>query len=96
MASYELSRAADRDLTQIYVYSRRQFGAMQARRYLEGLESCFGLLAKQPELGRRMDTLRAGYLRFRHASHVVFYTRTDRRIHIVRVLHLRQDPERHL
>jgi toxin ParE1/3/4 len=96
VASFELTEAADRDLTAIYGYSYRQFGADQADRYLFALEECFARLAEFPQLGRSIDHLRRGYFRFEHASHTVFYLRTPAGVRIVRVLHERMDPERHL
>lgn len=96
MARFELSEAADRDLTDIYRYSYRQFGADQADAYLFGLEECFARLAQFPELGRSIAYLRRGYFRFEHASHTVFYVRSGEGIRVVRVLHERMDPERHL
>jgi len=96
VASFELSEAADRDLTGIYRYSYRQFSAEQADAYLLSLEQCFARLAQFPQLGRSIDHLRSGYFRFEHASHTIFYLRTERGIRIIRVLHERMDPERHL
>jgi toxin ParE1/3/4 len=96
MASYELSGPADRDLTDIYVYSYRQFGESKADDYLLALYDCFPLLADQPTMGRSIHYLRAGYFRFEHAHHTVFYLKTEGGIRIMRVLHERMDPERHL
>jgi len=96
MASYELSGPADRDLTEIYVYSYRQFGESTADAYLLALHECFELLAQQPAMGRSIQYLRAGYFRFEHARHTVFYVRTAVGIRVMRVLHERMDPERHL
>jgi toxin ParE1/3/4 len=96
MASYDLSGPADRDLTSIFVYSIRQFGEPTAISYLTGLHDCFGRLADNRQLGRSIDALRKGYFRFEHASHVIFYRRHERGVRIMRVLHQRQDPDRHL
>lgn len=96
MASYELSGPADRDLTEIYTYSFQEFGESTADTYLLGLLDCFAQLAARPERGRRMDSLRSGYFRFEFRSHVVFYVRIESGIRIVRVLHGRMDPERHV
>jgi toxin ParE1/3/4 len=96
MAGYELSQAADRDLTEIYAYSYREFGAKTADAYFVSLEDCLTRLAESPQLGRSIAHIRPGYFRFEHASHVVFYTRVKRGIRIVRVLHQRMDAERHL
>ncbi len=96
MASFELSEAADRDPTGIYRYSYRQFSREQADAYLLSLEQCFARLGQFPLLGRSIDHLRHGYFRFEHASHTIFYLRTEHGIRIIRVLHERMDPERHL
>jgi toxin ParE1/3/4 len=73
MATYELSGPADRDLTEIYVYSYREFGEATADAYLLGLHDCFARLAQHPTIGRSVDHLRTGYFRFEHARHTVFY-----------------------
>jgi toxin ParE1/3/4 len=96
MTRYELTGAADRDLSEIYIYSHRQFGERQADEYLLGLASCFAQLADMPDMGRSIEHIRAGYHRFAHARHVVFYTKIEKGIRIVRVLHVAMDPERHL
>jgi len=96
MARYELSAAADRDLTEIYAYSYRHFGERKADEYLLSLEDCFTSLAEMPGMGRSVEHLRAGYYRLKHASHIVFYTRVEGGVRIVRVLHEAMDPERHL
>lgn len=96
MAKFELTEAADRDLTDIYLYSYRQFGEQQADAYLISLEDCFSRLADMPGLGRAIDHVRSGYFRFEHERHVVFYVRMAGGIRIVRVLHERMEPDRHL
>ncbi|MDP2295786.1 MAG: type II toxin-antitoxin system RelE/ParE family toxin [Pseudolabrys sp.] len=96
MATFELSEAADRDLTGIFAYTYRQFSPEQADAYLLALEECFTRLAQFPQLGRSIDHLRPGYFRFEHARHTVFYVRRERGIRVIRVLHERMDPERHL
>ncbi len=96
MATVELSRAADDDLTEIYIYSHREFGEARADAYLASLEKCFERLAQFPGMGQSLDHVRAGYFRFPHARHTIFFVRIPGGIRIVRVLHQRVDPERHL
>lgn len=96
MAKYELTNAADRDLTNIYSYTVEQFGEQQADSYLMELDDCFNTLAEKPKLGRSAERLRPGYRRFEHRSHVVFFTEIPGGIRIVRVLHNRMDVPRHL
>jgi plasmid stabilization system protein ParE len=58
MARYELSNAADRDLTDIYTYSYQQFGEAVADRYFSDLEVCFTRQSEFPRLGRSIDQIR--------------------------------------
>ena len=96
MAHYELSELSDRDLGEIYAYTFRQFGEAQADAYFSALEDCLIRLAESPRLGRAIDHIRVGYRRFEHRSHVIFYRETERGVLVVRVLHERMDPDRHL
>ena len=96
MAKYELSEAADSDLNDIYIYSYREFGERKADAYFRSLEGCFKRLAEFPGLGRPIGHIRPGYFRFPHASHTVYFVKVPGGIRIVRVLHQRMDPERHI
>jgi toxin ParE1/3/4 len=96
MVKFELTAAADRDLTEIYVYSHSRFGEHTANDYLLGLESCFAQLAEMADMGRPIEHIRSGYYRFTHARHVVFYKKIEGGVLIVRVLHIAMDPESHL
>jgi toxin ParE1/3/4 len=93
---FELSEAAERDLTEIYIYTHRNFGAEQAEAYLLSLDDCFHQLAQFRDIGRSIEHLRSGYFRFEHASHTVFYVKIADGVRIVRVLHQAMDPERHV
>jgi toxin ParE1/3/4 len=83
---YELSRAADRDLDDIYVYTYREFGALQADVYFESLEECLGKLGENPLLGVDANNVRAGYRRFVHQRHTLYYKKAKVRVRIVRIL----------
>jgi plasmid stabilization system protein ParE len=43
---YQLSQAADKDLTDIYVYTHREFGEDQADLYFESLEDSLSKLVR--------------------------------------------------
>jgi toxin ParE1/3/4 len=96
MAEYELSKRADEDLNDIYLFTYRRFGEAKADAYLLGLENRFSILAAQPGLGRRIDHIRPGYFRYEHASHPIFYRLTGNGIIIMRVLHRSMDVERQI
>lgn len=96
MARFDLAKTAESDIAAIADYTAGQWGNAQAVKYLEALEDRLTLLARRPLLGRGRDELADGLLCFPFASHVIFYTRTDFGILVVRVLHKRQDPQRHI
>jgi toxin ParE1/3/4 len=83
---YELSKAADRDLDDIYVYTFREFGAQQADVYFESLEECLGKLGENPLLGVDAGNVRAGYRRFVHQRHTLYYKKAKVGVRIVRIL----------
>lgn len=87
MADYELSVKAEQDLTEIYVFSYTNFGEAKADAYLLGLEDCIYRLAENPLLGRSIDHIRKGYLRYEYIAHSVFYKPKKRGITVVRILH---------
>lgn len=86
MASYELTLAAERDLTDIYHYTYAEFGQPQADRYFESLEDCITRLAVNPRLGRDVSGLGEGYRRFIHQRHAIFCRRRRGGILVVRIL----------
>ena len=83
MTRFELSRLAVADLDAIADYTADRWANEQARVYLDALRA-------------RLTQLASGLLCFPFESHVVFYIVTDFGIAVVRVLHKRQDPFRHI
>ena len=95
MNNYRLSRLAANDLEEIAEYTIERFGIEQARRYRDGLKTCFIQLANNPAIGRKAEQLIRGLRRFEHQSHVVFYIGESESLLIVRVLHSSMDVPRH-
>ena len=91
MADYRLTRRAEGDLAGIADYTIERFGIEQARRYREGLESCFRMLADGPLIGRPAEGLSPGLRRYEVQAHIVFYRIEGDGILIVRVLHEKMD-----
>ncbi|MDR3538520.1 MAG: type II toxin-antitoxin system RelE/ParE family toxin [Acetobacteraceae bacterium] len=89
MGEYRLTRDADADLLQIFVYGLETFGLAQAEAYREGMSRCFVLLAGNPRLGRRADAFAPGMSRHEHARHVIFYEETESGVLITAVVHER-------
>jgi toxin ParE1/3/4 len=96
MPSFRLAKSATADLRKIGQYTKKRWGIEQARRYLGALDACFHRLAEQPDLGKSADDVRSGLRRQRQWHHAVFYRKTDYGVRIIRVLHERMLPERHL
>lgn len=94
--SYRLSRLADRDLTDIYIYSYRHFGEARADAYLISLSECLDLLATHPGMGADVGHLRAGYRRHTHSRHDIYYLIEEHGIFVVRVLGPGMSSEEHL
>jgi len=96
VTEYRLSKATQNDLLAIARYTVQTFGTEQSKSYRDGFKTCFELIAENPKLGRAQDHIRLGLRCHDHKSHTVYYINTDRGILIVRVLHEKQDPARHL
>ena len=87
---------AESDLIDIWQYGFAEWGAHQADKYLDELDKNIALLAEHPEMGSKRDYVREGYRVLFINRHAVYYTVTPSAVHIIRVLHSRMDPERHL
>jgi toxin ParE1/3/4 len=96
MRKIHVHALAESDLIGIWQYSSEEWGEAQADKYLDELDSGIRALAGNPELGIRRDYVRDGYRVLFVGSHAVYYTVTSTTIHVIRILHGRMDPERHL
>jgi len=91
-----IAPAAKADLKGIYQYGLRQWGQAQSGRYLENIKAQFWSITEQPLMGvERLDLLPCARSLVIE-SHILFYTVTTDTVAIIRVLHGRQDPQRHL
>ncbi len=93
MATVRLSGRAKADLLRIGTYTLRTWGESQAARYLDALEKCAKMLARNPAMGRSCDWIRPGLDRFENGRHVLFYRRRSGGILVVRILHQSMLPD---
>lgn len=91
-----IAPAAKTDLKDIYQYGLRQWGQAQSDSYLETIKTQFWSLTEQPLMGVERSDLLLGVRSLPIESHILFYRVTTDTIEIIRVLHGRQDPQRHL
>jgi toxin ParE1/3/4 len=98
VADYTLSRAADRDLTVLVQGSLSLFGLHQTDRYVAGLHEVLNSLAEFPDLGASFLHERSSrsYRHHPYGSHVIYYRRRATDILIVRILHAKMLPSKHL
>ena len=96
MSTYRLTPAARCDLSRIWDYSEERWGLQQAEVYLRDLQTCLERLADDPRRWRPRDEVRPGYRSRAVESHVVFYVVSDGGVDVIRVLHQRMDPDRHV
>jgi toxin ParE1/3/4 len=96
VADYKFTAEAERDLEEITDYTLQQWDVAQTLAYLDGLEALGQLLADNPDLGTKRDSLSNGLLSFPYESHILYYMKQSHGITIVRVLHQRMDPMKYL
>ncbi|MFK4754124.1 type II toxin-antitoxin system RelE/ParE family toxin [Oceanobacter antarcticus] len=97
MRSYLLTAAARKDLIDIGRFTSEKWGKRQRDKYLKQLDDAFKLLARQPEIGRDADDIKAGYKKFSQGSHIIFYRAgMESKIVVIRILHNSMDVDQHL
>ena len=89
MTEYRLTKAAEDDLLDMFVYGFETFGGGQAEEYRRGMIRCFNLLAENPRLGRGAEQFAAGARRHEHAQHVIFYDEQSYGVRIIGIVHVR-------
>ena len=96
MKTLRLTNDALLDLNDIRTYTRRKFGAKQAKAYMARIRQGFKTLRSHPEIGYQIDDLKLGYRCFQIEYHRLFYRLDDNVIAVIAVLHESQLPKRHL
>ena len=91
-----ISEPARRDLRRIGERSKREWGAAQKRKYLGHVRDTFRLLGENPAIGTPRDDIGAGLRAHPAGTHIIYYRESRTTVEIIRVLHGRMDPGRHL
>ena len=87
---------AKQNLKKIWLYTYKKWGEAQADQYFDELDNGLKTLVQNPDIGKKRASIRDGYRSLQINRHVIFYKMAASTIQIVRVLHVRMDPERHL
>jgi len=98
-SSYTKSKRTDQDIKHITKRSIHDFGEQQTDKYLSGLEETIKLLADNPNLGKTYVSsieAKTEYYYHRYVSHVIYYRQRKQDIFIIRILHKKMLPKKHL
>lgn len=90
------SPLAEDDLLDIWQYSYHKWGADKAVEYLMQLDAGMQGLTSNPMLGKSQDAVRRDYRSIQINRHVIYYRLQGDIIDIVRLLHERMIPTKHL
>ncbi len=96
MKAYRLTPAVQRDLSEIWDLTEGRWDAGQAEKCIAEIHAAVERVAADPERGRACDEIREGYRRYGIGSHLLFFVETVDSVDIIRILHQRMDPTRHL
>ena len=95
MKTLVFSPAAEADIDDIWDYSADNWEPDQADRYTDAIRDTCHAIAAGDKRGRVVD-IRAGYLKASTGSHIVYFRDSGEQVEVIRVLHVRQDVDRHL
>ncbi|MBD9358365.1 type II toxin-antitoxin system RelE/ParE family toxin [Methylomonas albis] len=96
MANYRLSKRAEKDVTNIALYTIQNFGVKQARLYRDGLFKTFEMISDFPLIGSDQDHIKPKARRFVYESHSIYYLVNGNEILMLRIFGPGEDPLRHL
>lgn len=96
MTRFRLSPAAVQDLSDIWDYTERLWEVRQAEADIGEIREAVERIAERPDRGRPCDEIRSGYRRYVVDSHVIFFRPSNAGVDVIRILHQRMDPTRHL
>jgi len=95
---YQFSKKTKQDILHITKWSLDDFGERQTIRYMDGLNEAMQALADCPDKGREFVHNKTGrvYLYHRYLSHVIYYRKRENDIFVIRIIHTKMLPEKHL
>lgn len=96
MSQYRLTSAAQRDLSSVWDFTEQRWDTRQTETYLSEIRTAIERIADDPRRGRACDDIREGYRRYGIGSHLLFYVERADGVDVIRILHQRMDPGRHL
>lgn len=89
--SIYISRKASADIATIWDYTAREYGVVEADKYVVAMNRIMVMALQFPDIGSDYSKVRDGYRKLLSGSHLIFYIPHERGIEIMRVLHVRAD-----
>jgi toxin ParE1/3/4 len=90
------SKKADLDLESLTLYSLESFGESQTNKYITGFKKTLQNLTDSPNIGKPFSYGSKKYRMYRYMSHTVYYRESTTGIFVVRILHSKMLPSKHL
>ncbi|TDX82576.1 type II toxin-antitoxin system RelE/ParE family toxin [Epilithonimonas xixisoli] len=96
--NYKISKQAEIDLENIWLYTFEEWSLEQADYYFDLLMDEIEYISENPKSGKDYNSARKGYFRSRIKSHFIFYriNLKEEKIEIIRILHQQMDIDSHL
>jgi len=91
---YRVTRQAEQDLDEIYVYWAKRASPETADRLMDGIVDRFWLLGEHPDAGRLSEDIAAGVKCFPAGKYLIYYRSTRRGTDILHVFHGARDQRR--
>ena len=92
----KLSPKARQDFIDILRYTGETWGEGQLHIYRDKLNDALQAISRSPQSGHRRDDLPTSHLAYLVGSHVIIYRLGADSIGVVRILHQRMSPGRHV
>lgn len=91
---YRVSRDAEQDLDEIFLYWAKRAGLKAADRLIDGIMDRFWLLGEHPDAGKPSEDIAAGVRCFPAGKYLIYYRKTRRGTVILNIFHGAQDQKR--
>jgi len=88
---YLVSKPAERDLDEIFLYWANRASLEVADRLIEGIVDRFWLLGEHPDAGRRSEDVAAGAKCFPAGKYLIYYRAARQGTDILHVFHSARD-----
>lgn len=95
---YKISKQAEIDLKNIWLYTFEKWSLKQADYYFDLIMDEIEYISKNPKTGKDYTDIMEGYYRSKVKSHFVFYkiNLKEDQIEIIRILHQQMDIDSHI